>query len=457
MVYAVTDIETTGGYASANSIIEIAIYIYDGNSIIEEYQSLINPGRSIPRFISSLTGITEEMVQLAPSFEDVAGKIVELLQGKVFVAHNVNFDYSFLKHHLDLCGYNLHCNKLCTVRYSRKIFPRLASYSLGSLCRHFEIPVTNRHRAAGDARATVELLRLLQKRDVNNYLQKMIGRQSKEQYLPIHLNKEDIESLPLTPGVYYFHDEKDKIIYVGKALQLRKRVTSHFSNNNSTRQRQEFLRNIHRITYQQCGTELMASVLETIEIKRLWPKYNRATKGFEASYGMYMYEDGNGYLRLAIDRKHKHIEAVQFFYNQLEGMTELKRIANEFLLCYKLCFIDRSGSETCSSPACNGACKQAEEAVKYNARVMLAIEQMKKELPSFAIRERSYFNNQDACILMENGRFYGMGYVPVDFDIANRGELKKMLRQYPEYQFVRNLVIRYAMEQPVTVNWLGSE
>jgi len=270
----------------------------------------------------------------------------------------------------------------------------------------------------------------------------------------LYLNKEDIEQLPLTPGVYYFHDAKDKIVYVGKAIQLKKRVVSHFSNNKPSRQKQEFLRNIHRISFRQCGTELMAYVLETIEIKRLWPKYNRAIKGYEASYGLYMYEDGNGYLRLAIDRKHKHLSAVKFFYNKYEGMAELKKIANEFSLCHKLCFIDRSTDVECSSETCKGACGQKEKPLDYNTRVMSAVEQMKKEMPSFAIRERSYFNNQDSCILMEDGKFYGMGYVAPDFDLSSKEDLRNKLEMYPEYDFVRSLITRYALEQPDKVVWL---
>ena len=267
MLYAIADIETTGGYASANSITEIAVYIYDGYEIIDQFETLVNPHQPIPHFIKVLTGISDEMVQLAPSFEEIAPRLYELFQGKVFVAHNVNFDYSFVNHQLQTLGFSLNCKKLCTVRYARKIFPKLDSYSLGNLCKYFNIPMQNRHRAGGDAKATVELFQLLKQRDVNNHLQTMIGKQSKEQFLPLYLNKEDIDHLPLTPGVYYFHDAKDKIVYVGKAIQLKKRVVSHFSNNKPSRQRQEFMRNIHRISYKQCGTELMASVLETIEIK----------------------------------------------------------------------------------------------------------------------------------------------------------------------------------------------
>lgn len=454
MLYAITDIETTGGYAASNGITEIAVYIFDGQQVVDSFETLVNPHQSIPRFVQSLTGITDEMVQLAPSFEEIAPRLVEMFQGKVFVAHNVNFDYSFINHQLQSLGYHLNCKKLCTVRYARKIFPKLASYSLGNLCRHFEIPLYNRHRAAGDAKATVQLLELLRKNDVNNHLHTMLGKQSKEQYLPLHLNKEDIDQLPLTPGVYYFHDAKDKIVYVGKAVQLKKRVTSHFSNNKPSKQRQEFQRNIHRISYQQCGTELMASVLETIEIKRLWPKYNRAIKGYEASYGLYLFEDGRGYMRLAVDRKHKHLSAVHLFYSRHEGVTELKRLVKEFQLCNKLCFIDRSTDPVCSEEGCRGACTGSEDVAEYNKRVQNAIAQLTQELPSFAIRERSYFNHQDSCILMESGRFYGMGYVPPDFHFTAKDELRNQLQEYPEYDFVRNMIKRYALEQPDKVVWL---
>jgi DNA polymerase-3 subunit epsilon len=282
----------------------------------------------------------------------------------------------------------------------------------------------------------------------------MLKRQSRDQVLPMNLDKQQIDSLPLTPGVYYFHDARDKVVYVGKAKMLKKRVVSHFTGNKPGPQRQEFLKNIHRISYQQCGTELMASVLETIEIKRLWPKFNRAIKGFEAGYGLYLFEDGNGYLRLAMDRKHKTLQAVQIFYSRMEGMNELKRLAKEFELCHKLCFIDRSHNETCSNAFCSGACSRKEGATTYNERVRKAVEQYTTALPSFTIRERSYFNNMDACVLMENGKFYGMGYVPVDLEVNDGAVLKEHLQQYPEYQFVRSLINRYAAEQPDAVRWL---
>ncbi len=454
MLYAITDIETTGGYASAGGITEVAVYIYDGTTVIESFETLINPHQSIPGFITSLTGITNEMVRNAPSFDEIAPKLFDLLQGKVFVAHNVNFDYSFLNHQFSSYGYSLTCKKLCTVRYSRKLFPKLPSYSLGKLCNHFEITIENRHRAAGDARATVALFEHLLKNDVNNHLHTMMGKQSKEHFLPLYLNKEDIDRLPLNPGVYYFHDAKDKIVYVGKAKQLKKRVVSHFSNNKPTKQKQEFVRNVHRISYQQCGTELMASVLETIEIKRLWPKYNRAAKSFEPSYGLYTYEDANGYIRLVIDRKKKNLKALYTFNSKYEGTALIKKMIQEFALCSKLSFIDLSSDTTCEGELCGGACSNSLTKAKYNAKVNKAIASLQQSLPTFAIRERAAHEMKDCCILMEQGKFYGMGYVSTNEAIQSIDEIKEKLQPYPEYEFIRNIIRNYAIEQPEKVVWL---
>src|SRR6195952_5270801 len=179
-MYAIVDIETTGGHASANGITEIAICIHNGKKVIERYATLVNPRREIPIYISALTGITNEMVENAPNFEDVAHDIYHLLNGKIFVAHNVNFDHSFVRYHLAAAGYELQCNKLCTVRLGRKIMPGLPSYSLGRLCTHLNIGNEARHRAMGDAEATAELFTLLLNSDKDNHIKQALKINSKE-------------------------------------------------------------------------------------------------------------------------------------------------------------------------------------------------------------------------------------------------------------------------------------
>lgn len=446
VMYAIVDIETTGGHASANGITEIAIFIYDGHKVVQQYETLINPGIPIPRYVQSLTGITDEMVESAPRFEDVAEEIYGLLGENIFVAHNVNFDYSFLQHHLQLAGYSLRSKKLCTVRLSRKIIPGLPSYSLGNLCRSLSIDITNRHRASGDAAATVKLFSHLLKEDVNKAIAAALSVRSKEQFLPLNLAPEQVFTLPLSPGVYYFHDQKGKVIYVGKAKNIRKRVNSHFTGNNAGRKRQEFLRNIYTISHEVTGTELMANILESVEIKRLWPVYNKSQKNIDFRYGFYCFEDQQGYLRLVIEKRRKHTTPLYAFPLLVQGHQMLRSLIREFDLCPRLCFLQK-GDGACSplqDHTCRGACQKKEEADTYNLRVKAAIIHMQQQQPSFAIMGSGREPTEQSCILMEKGRFYGMGYIPRDTAITERSGMKEWLTPYPENEYILNLLHQYA-------------
>ncbi len=309
-MYAIVDIETTGSYAANNGITELAIVLHDGNKIVDRFETLINPLTPIPHYVQVLTGIHPGMLEDAPVFAEVADRVYRMLRDAVFVAHHVNFDYSFVKHQLEVCGFELDTKKLCTVRLSRKVFPGLSGYSLGKLCRDLDIPIVNRHRAGGDADATVILFEKILQRDSQGAVRQMLHGKSREQYLPPNLPSEQIASLPYTPGVYYFHDQKGKVIYVGKAKNLRSRVCSHFSNNHTGLRKQEFLRNIYSVSWKDCGTELMAFLMECVEIRRLWPAYNSSLKRFEQTYGLYAYEDQSGYLRLTIEKKKQNLQAV---------------------------------------------------------------------------------------------------------------------------------------------------
>ncbi|RZK70168.1 MAG: DNA polymerase III subunit epsilon [Pedobacter sp.] len=407
MLYAVVDIETTGGFASGNGITEISILVHDGNKVVSNYETLINPKQYIPNHIQTLTGISNEMVEDAPLFSDVAHKIYNLLHDKVFVAHNVNFDYSFVRHQLSLSNYQLQCKKLCTVRMSRKILPGHRSYSLGKLCSDLSIGISNRHRAGGDAAATAELLTLLLTKDANDHIKISLNKASKDQVLPPNLSKSEIDKLPLDSGVYYFKDQKGKVIYVGKAKSLHKRVCSHFSGNNAGRQRQSFLRDVYSVDFEVCGTELMAFILEASEIKRLWPANNRALKGFQQKYGLYSYEDQNGYIRLGIDKYKKQTQALYSFDTILEGHNLLRVLIKEHLLCEKLCFVQtkRVACTGHSEGNCAGACIQKESAPAYNVRVKYALNELKSMLPSFAVIDKGRNEEEQSCLLVEKGIF----------------------------------------------------
>lgn len=450
MLYAIVDIETTGGYAAAGGITEIAVIITDGQKIINRYETLINPVYPISRYVESLTGITNAMVANEKHFKMIADELYELLCDKIFVAHNVNFDYSYLKYHFKEAGYELDCKKLCTIRLARQIFPGYKSYSLGNFCREIGIPVEQRHRAGGDANATVKLFHHLLQNDTNKNVENMLKIKSKEQHLPPNLPAKQLKQLPQNPGVYYFHDSKGKVIYVGKAKNILKRVSSHFTNNKPGRQKQEFLRNIYSITYQKCATELMAFILENVEIKKLWPQQNRSLKRFEQSYALYSFEDRNGYLRLAIEKKKKNIKSLYTFNLLAEGHNLLRKLSHQFQLCPRLCFLqqDNIECEGIKDGRCKGGCKQNELPDEYNKRVHECIDHLNKELPTFALVDYGLHHQEQSCILMEKGRFYGMGYLPAHVSISAIDELKNYITPYLENDYIRGLVYQHAVTFP---------
>ncbi len=450
-MYAIVDIETTGGFAAAHGITEISIHIFDGNKVVEKFETLINPCQPIPRYIQAMTGITDEMVSGAPQFEDIAETVHHFLNDKVFVAHNVNFDYSFIKSHLTAVGYEYNAKRLCTVRLSRKIFPGFPSYSLGKLCNLLDIEIENRHRAGGDAAATVKVFQKLLQHDTQQHIAKSLQRSSKEQMLPPNVPKEHFDQLPYSPGVYYFHNEKGKIIYVGKAKNIRYRVNSHFSNNLDSRQKQNFLRYTYAISFQTCGTELMACILESSEIKRLWPIFNYSQKRWEDVYSIFTYEDQNGYLRLAIEKNKKHLTPVYSFHYLVDGHSILRKLINDFNLCPRLCFM-QADSEPCGS-TCFGACEQKEKPGEYNKRVQEAIESLSNQ-PSYAIVDKGRNGDDQSCILVLNGKLYGMGYIPDDVQIMEAETLKDYLQPYRENSFIRNLINGYAARYPSKIMML---
>ncbi|MCH5600615.1 GIY-YIG nuclease family protein [Niabella ginsengisoli] len=430
---------------------EICILVFDGEKIVQRYETLINPLHRIPPYIQAMTGITNEMVAEAPVFEDVAEEIFEILKDKIFVAHNVNFDYSFIHSQLRHFGYEYDAHKLCTVRLSRKILPGHQSYSLGKLCYALGIKHINHHRAGGDTDATAALFQMLLANDSDGHIIKSLKRTSKEHVLPPNVPKTDFEKLPYTAGVYYFHDEKGKVVYVGKAKNMRYRVSSHFSNNATTRQKQNFMRYVHRISFEECGTELMAAVKESSEIKRLWPKFNAAQKRREDVYGIICYHDQNGYLRLAVDKVNSRYEIVSSFHHLENANAALRQLVHEFDLCPRMCFInEKLYEEKLHAILCKGACDKKEPEIGYNARVAKALEKL-RNLPSFAIIDNGITREEHSCILVWQGKFYGMGFIPTDITVEHAETFKDLVTPYKENSVITNMLFNYAKRYPAKV------
>ena len=250
---------------------------------------------------------------------------------------------------------------------------------------------------------------------------------------------------PTNPGVYYFHNEKGKIIYVGKAKNIRYRVNSHFSNNLDTRQKQNFLRHTHAISFQACATELMACILESSEIKRLWPIFNYSQKRWEDVYGIFSYEDQNGYLRLAIEKNKKRLTPIHHFHYLVDGHSIMRKLISSFELCPRLCFMQKD-NEPCDEH-CKKACEQKESPQEYNQRVQKAIDSLSAQ-PSFAIVDKGLQADDQSCILVLNGKLYGMGYLPGDAQVSSTEVLKEYLEPFKENSFIRNIVHGYAARYP---------
>lgn len=454
MEYAIVDIETTGGYATGSGITEIAIFIHDGFKVIDRYQTLINPQKNIPLSIQAMTGINNEMVADSPLFSEVAGHVYEMLSGRVFVAHNVNFDFSFIKYFLQLEGYDFNPPKLCTVRMSRKICPGFHSYSLGKLCAALDIPINNRHRAGGDAEATAILFSRLLQWDTKGYIAAMLKKGSGEQSLPPNLPRENFNGLPYVPGVYYFRNKAGKPIYVGKAANIHKRVSSHFTGSNPGRQRQQFLRDIYAITYEECGTELMALLLEAIEIKRLWPLHNRAMKRNEPRFGLYVYEDQSGFLQLAVGKLAKNQMPVHTFNYQQDGINRLYKMVRDFQLCPQLCLLGNCTTtyfNFCCAENRENTCLKNMDVETYNQRVLRALDDLKNNLPSFAIVDKGRHADERSCIWVEKGNFCGMGYISHYTDLHTPEQVKEALTPYTGNHYMMQLIYSYAEKYPQKV------
>jgi DNA polymerase-3 subunit epsilon len=395
------------------------------------------------------------MVQYAPRFEDIARELYYLLNDKIFVAHNVNFDYSFIKNSLQTYGYTLNAKKLCTIRLARQAFPGLRSYGLGNLCRSLDIEIINRHRAGGDAAATAILFKKILQQDIN-IVETSLKKPSKEQTLPPNVPKEHFTNLPYGPGVYYFHDSKGKIVYVGKAKNIKWRVNSHFSNNSSAKQKQNFVRHVFAISFQQTATELMAAILESTEIKRLWPQFNFSQKGPEDTYGIFMYEDQNGYMRLAIEKKRINSNPVYTFHYKVDGHGVLRKLLKEFGLCPKLCFI-QTDNEKCQGlmeQYCTGACEKNEQPSVYNERVFGAVACLTKR-PSYVVLDRGLTDEDLSCIMVLKGSFFGMGYLPKDFNDISEKAIAPYIKSYKENSFIKTLLGTFINKYPEGVRVLA--
>lgn len=437
MIYAIVDIETTGGVAQNGGITEIAVVVHDGNTILETFQTLINPGRAIPGYITGLTGISTDMVADAPYFAEIADELLSVLKGKIFVAHNVNFDYNFLHYEFLKTGREFNFPKLCTVKLSRKILPGLRSYSLGAICSHVGITITDRHRAYGDALATAHLFRLLYERDIDNVIQASLKRNSGESFLPPHISKEKYDSLPQKPGIYYFYDKNHQVIYVGKAINIQSRFKGHFS----TKTKNNLKSDIYDVSYELAGSEFLALLMEALEIKRLWPKYNKSQKAKSTSWGIYIYEDGQGFKRFQVAKVVKGHKPLIYFRSHAEAWAVLLTGVASYKLCPKLSGIQKT-PKSCYDydlHKCLGACTGEEAYEEYNLRADNWITDLHKNSGRVLIKEKGRTAQEQAAILFEDGVLKAYGFIDNELAVNSTEELVESLtvvKPVPETNYI---------------------
>jgi DNA polymerase-3 subunit epsilon len=402
MIYAITDIETTGGQPSGNSIVEVGVVLWDGQNVIEEFHSLVDPGIPIPLFITRLTGITNEMVEGAPKFETIADRLLEVYEGAVFVAHNVNFDYSFIKSEFAALGMNWNAQRLCTVRLARKAFPGKKSYGLSSICSWMGLYNEQAHRALSDAKIAAEVLkRSLEQLDMK-VVASMIAKKGSDVFLPPNLPEQSFVRLPEEPGVYYLLNEKGKPIYIGKANNIKKRVKQHFTTLTESAKAQSFMREVFDVSFEVTGNELIALLLEDTEIRRYWPPHNRLQKRKVLYTFIIQYEDQNGFLRLAMSSV-KSSSAIKSFPSVSSARKWLHELSQEFSLDARLLGLDVFDITLPMA-----------ECVEHNHTLQLALKEVKAREISFIIEGPGRTSGELGFVLVERGKVTGYTFLPAD-------------------------------------------
>ncbi|TDN81596.1 DNA polymerase-3 subunit epsilon [Salegentibacter sp. 24] len=416
-MYAVIDIETTGGKYNEEGITEIAIYKFDGLKVIDQFISLVNPEKAIQPFVVNLTGINNDMLRNAPKFYEIAKRVVEITQDCVLVAHNAKFDYRILRTEFKRLGFDFERKSLCTVELSKKLIPGQDSYSLGKLVRALGIPLSDRHRASGDAQATVKLFKMLLAKDLEKNILKDAVKIAPKRQIDTRLVY-ILEDLPGITGVYYFHNKEGEIIYIGKSRNIKKRVTQHFTNEqHKSRQMQK---EVSSVSFEATGNELAALLKENQEIKYNKPKYNRALKKNIFSHALYHSTDENGYIELKIGRAGNK-NSITTFSSLKRAKNVLEMWVEKYELCRKLCNLENTNGNcfNYTIKKCHGACIHEEPAEAYNKRVRALIDQHSYQNQHMLVIDRGREIDEKSALLVEDGEFKGIGYFNLNHQINN--------------------------------------
>ena len=409
---------------------------------MDKFISLINPEREIQPFVVNLTGINSNMLRSAPKFYEVAKRIVEITEDCILVAHNAQFDNRILKTEFKRLGFGFKRETLCTVELAKKLIPGQDSYSLGKLARAMGIPVSDRHRADGDAAATLKLFKILLNKDLDKYIiQDSIRLEPKYQLEPNH--KDIIDGLPSITGVYYIHDDKGKIIYIGKSKNIKHRINQHFTNTSPKSKKIQMLANA--VTYEATGSELVALLKESQEIKRNKPLYNRALQREIFTHALYSFEDEFGYINLKIDKADGRKKPITTFSNLQSAKSFMFKSVEEYGLCQKLTglYPTKTNCFNYTIKSCNGACLQKELPDDYNLRVQQLISKNSYRSQNMVVIDRGRDIDEHSVIYIENGVFKGFGFFDLNYQINNIDVLESIITPMENNRDTQHIIKNY--------------
>jgi len=447
-LYCILDIETTGGQFNEEGITEIAIYKYDGHDIVDQFISLVNPEIPIQPFVVKLTGINNAMLRSAPKFYEVAKRIIEITENCIVVAHNASFDYRILQTEFRRLGFRFQKQTLCTVELSKKLIPGQESYSLGKLVRALGIPMADRHRATGDAMATVKLFKMLLAKDVEKEIVKsLVKTEIKSGISPKLLDI--VENLPSKTGIYYIHNEKGDLIYIGKSKNIKKRVNQHFTG--TTAKCKKIQTEVYTVSFEETGSELIAVLKESEEIKVNKPIYNRTHRKSIFQWALYVQKNENGYLTLQLQKADGRKKEITAFSSPQEGKNALFKITDKYQLCQKINGIYET-KNTCFKykiKECAGACVQEEDTESYNDRVTEFLEMNQFENENMIILDRGRSLEERTAILIENGIYKGYCFYDLNYQVSNVDVLKNMLIPMQNNRDARQIIQSYLRKNKV--------
>ncbi len=427
-MYAIIDIETTGGQFNKEGITEIAIYKFDGVEIVDQFISLVNPEIPIQPFVVKLTGINNAMLRQAPKFFEVAKRIIEITEGCIIVAHNAPFDYRILKLEFDRLGYNFQKPTLCTVEMSKVLLPDAQAYSLGKLVRSLGIPIADRHRASGDAMATLKLFKLLLDKDIDKQIVKQQIKNEVHQGISPKLF-DILENIPTTIGIFYIHNDKGNIIFIGKSNNIRKKLNQIFTADTKIAKRIQ--KEVYTVTFEETGNELIALLKEREELLHNKPVLNPSQRKSPFLWSVYQEKLENGYETLKIHKSDGRKNAVQSFKNQKSALQFINELYKENEIVEEVQNA-LSSAENIHYPS-----------VLHNELFVSLINANQLKYNNIIIVLKGRNLNEKSAVVIENGIFKGFCFFDLNYQILNTQVLSKILIPLIYTKDVLNTVKHY--------------